>query len=237
MSDTGFAEQLGTILDTPTPIPSTGVAVTLAVFAVTAGVSGMWVRYITVLNTLFHEAGHALTAVLTGGGVYTIRIHTHDSGLTHTWYASLISRWLTTFAGAATPPLAGLGLAYLVSEQKAAAALLILAGVAAGVLVVARDFVTVLVTAVTALVSAAVVWWGSAWTQTLIVTAVAWLFLICEATHLVKEAGARYLYGVEMESDADFLWDATGIPQLVWYVAWFAVNGWCLWLAAPMLIP
>lgn len=231
-TENGFADQLGDLLNTPTPPLPNAFVITLGVLALTAGVTATWFRYLTVVNTLFHEAGHAVAAVLTGGGVYTIRIHTHESGVTHAWFSTRASDFATTFAGYATPPLAGLGIARLVHDQKAATALLLLTIVSAGVLLVSRDLLTVVVTSVTAAVSASGVWWGSLWVHGVLATVVAWMFLVCEATHLVKELVARYVLGRHMESDADWL----GGPSLLWYVAWLALNGWCLWVAVPLLL-
>lgn len=239
MDDTtpSFADQLGDILGTPTPTPSLAVTITLAALALGAGLSGMWVRYTTILSTLFHEAGHALAAVLTGGGVYTIRIESHESGVTHTWYRTPFSDFVSSFAGASTPPLLAVGIAYLVHEHKAAAALAIIAVAAACVLLVARDLLTLVVAGATAAGAGAVVWWASPWAQTLAATAVAWLFLVCEATHLIKEAGSRYLFGAySAETDAEDLWEITRIiPPLLWYVAWLVLNGLCVWWALPLL--
>jgi hypothetical protein len=234
----GFADRLGDILNTPTPLPSNALTVTLGALALAAGISGVWLRYATVLNTLFHEAGHALGALITGGGVHLIRIDTHESGLTYSWYRTRFSDIVSSFAGASAPPLAAIGIAYLVREQKAATALLIIALVAAAVLLVARDLLTVVVTVAIAVGAGGLVWWANATTHTVVAVAVAWLFLICEATHLLKEMGNRYLAGIDTggETDAECLWDSTVIfPPIVWYAAWLALNGWCLWVAVPML--
>src|SRR5690606_36418767 len=95
----GFTDRLSSILSTPTPQPATWFSILLAAVAVIAGITATWARYITAISTLIHETGHALAAILTGGGVHVIRIHDHESGVAYTWYWSRLSSVISSFAG------------------------------------------------------------------------------------------------------------------------------------------
>lgn len=233
----GFTDRLSSILSTPTPHPTAWLSILLAVVAATVGVTATRARYITAISTLIHETGHALAAILTGGGVHVIRIHDHESGVAYTWYWSRAASVVSSFAGYATPPLAGLGAAHLIVNSKAAAALAVLALVAALVLLVTRDITTVAIVALIGGTSAALFWWGSPGVQAIAATAVAWLLLVSEAVHLAGLAVNRYVRGVWAHGDEDALAEGTGIPALVWMLAWWALNAWCVWMAAPLLIP
>lgn len=233
--DRSFTDQLGTILSTPTPQPATWLSILLAAVAVIVGITATWARYITAISTLIHETGHALAAILTGGGVHVIRIHDHESGVAYTWYWSRLSSVISSFAGYATPPLAGLGAAHLIVNSKAAAALAVLALVAALVLLVTRDITTVAIVALIGGTSAALFWWGSPGVQAIAATAVAWLLLVSEAVHLAGLAVNRYVRGVWAHGDEDALAECTGIPPLLWYVTWLVLNGLCVWWALPLL--
>lgn len=233
--DSSFTDQLGTILSTPTPQPATWLSILLAAVAVTVGVTATWARYITAISTLIHETGHALAAILTGGGVHVIRIHDHESGVAYTWYWSRASSIVSSFAGYATPPLAGLGAAHLIADGKAAAALAILALVAALVLLVTRDLATLAIVVLIGGAAGSVFWWGTPHVQTIAATAVAWLLLVSEAVHLAGLAADRYLRGAWTHGDEDTLADDTGIPVMVWLLAWWALSGWCAWVAWPLL--
>lgn len=231
----GFTDRLSSILSTPTPQPATWLSIGLAAVAVIAGITATWARYITAISTLIHETGHALAAILTGGGVHVIRIHDHESGVAYTWYWSRAASVVSSFAGYATPPLAGLGAAHLIVNSKAAAALAILTLVAALVLLVTRDLATLAIVVLIGGTSAALFWWGSPGVQAIAATAVAWLLLASEAVHLAGLAVNRYVRGVWAHGDEDALAECTGIPPLLWYVTWLVLNGLCVWWALPLL--
>lgn len=231
----GFTDRLSSILSTPTPQPATWLSILLAAVAVTVGVTATWARYITAISTLIHETGHALAAILTGGGVHVIRIHDHESGVAYTWYWSRASSIVSSFAGYATPPLAGLGAAHLIADGKAAAALAILTLVAALVLLVTRDLATLAIVVLIGGAAGSVFWWGTPHVQTIAATAVAWLLLVSEAVHLAGLAADRYLRGTWAHGDEDTLAEDTGIPVMVWLLAWWALSGWCAWVAWPLL--
>lgn len=232
----GFADQLGTILSTTTPQPAVWMSAAFAVVAVIVGITSTWARYITAISTLIHETGHALAAILTGGGVHVIRIHDHESGVAYSWHWSRAASIISSFAGYATPPLAGLGAAHLIADGKAATALAILTLVAALVILVTRDLITLAIVVLIGGASAALFWWGSPDVQTIAATAVAWLLLVSEAIHLAGLSVDRYLRGVWNPGDEDSLADSTGIPVSVWLLIWWALSGWCVWSSWPLLI-
>jgi hypothetical protein len=56
-------------------------------------------KYVAVIQTLIHEAGHGLAAILTGGKVKKIHLFANTEGLAFTAHANLFSRIVTTLSG------------------------------------------------------------------------------------------------------------------------------------------
>ncbi|MGI8313980.1 M50 family metallopeptidase [Halobacillus mangrovi] len=56
-------------------------------------------KYFAILNTMIHESGHSLMALLTGGEVRRISLLPNTSGTTMTGHSSWISHVLTSMAG------------------------------------------------------------------------------------------------------------------------------------------
>lgn len=189
-----------------------------------------------VLNTIVHEAGHALSAVMTGGGVYLIEITSPDGGRTVPWHPSRFSTVVSIFAGYAAPPLAGLGIAALLGYGKAQAALILTVVAMALVLTVSRDVLTIVCVAAVGLVAFAAVYWGSTGLQQWVTYTEAWVLLLCETAGVWTLVRNR-LRGHSFGDDADLLAEETHIPGPVWILAWFTLNGWALWTAVPMLWP
>src|SRR5690242_1125294 len=90
-------------------VPTTAlIAVLPSIVAFGSVHCGRWLIGVNAFGTLVHEVGHAAAAVLTGGGVYLVNVDSPDSGVTYGWYRSWLSGVLTSAAGYAAPPLAGL---------------------------------------------------------------------------------------------------------------------------------
>jgi hypothetical protein len=56
-------------------------------------------KFLNVLNTMFHESGHAIIALLTGGGVMNIKLSADASGAAQTKSKYWIGKVLTSLAG------------------------------------------------------------------------------------------------------------------------------------------
>ncbi|MFC5290013.1 M50 family metallopeptidase [Actinokineospora guangxiensis] len=187
------------------------------------------------LGTLVHEAGHAFAAIATGGGVRTISVDSAESGVTWTWFPSWLSNLLTTFAGYAAPPLAGLGAAALLDQGRAPAVLTITLAVSAFVLLVARGWFTFLVVLAVGGTAFCALHWGGPLPQQAIAYSLAWLLLLTEAggvlalVRLWRRGGAH--------GDAHALAALTRAPAPIWIAAWAAVIGWSCWTAVPLLWP
>jgi len=217
-------------------LPGWGLALGGGIAALLIASSGFrsdrtWLRRVVdfprVLSTIVHEAGHALICFLTGRDVKSIDIDSPDTGATKhadgPWFSSI----LVAFAGYAAPPLAGLGVATLIDGGRARTALIITVVVMALVLTKSHGFLTGAYVVAIGFVAFAVVYWGSTGLQLWMAYAEAWLLLLSE---IVGLRGFK-------AGDATVLARKTLIPGTVWILAWLALNGWALWVAAPLLWP
>ena len=224
----------------PELVLATGVAALL--IAATGFVPrGTWSRRVLftahALSTIVHEAGHAASAVLTGGGVYLIKITSPDGGHTKYWHPSWFSSVVSKFAGYAAPPLAGLGIAALLAEGQVRP-VLVLTVVAMGlVLLVSRGLLTIFSVAAVGFLAFAALNWGSVEVQLLVAYTEAWLLLLCELAGVWVLVKARIRGRRPDTDDAVDLFRKTLVPSPVWILAWLALNGWALWVAVPLLWP
>jgi len=224
-----------------TPPPGWGMVLATGVFALSITLLGLVppgtlggrvAASLHVLSTIVHEAGHAAMSIATGGGVYVIEIHSPHSGVAYVWFTSWFSSVATRVAGYAAPPLAGLGIAVLLGRGQAHTALILTIVVMVLVLLVSRDLVTVASVVAVGLVVFAAGYWGSAGVQQWTAYIEAWLLLLCETAGLWQLVKYRF-----DNDDAKALAQKTWIPRPIWILAWFALNGWALWIAAPLLWP
>ncbi|NBH09105.1 M50 family metallopeptidase [Amycolatopsis sp. SID8362] len=232
------------VLNETVPAPGWALVGTTAVFAgavsatsfalMTTG-TRLLLNRVNVLGTLFHEGGHALVSILTGGGVFRIEITGAESGQTEHWNPSPFAGVLATAAGYAMPPLAGLGAAALLHRGLVPAVLALTAVAMLFILLFTRDvFTGAAVVAVGAVVFCALRW-APDWLKNGIAYAEAWLLLTSELGGLGALVANRFR-GV-VGDDASSLAERTGIPGFVWILGWFVVIGWAVWHAVPMLWP
>ena len=192
---------------------------------------------VNVVGTMVHEAGHALVACLTGGGVYRFRITSPDSGHVLAWHKTWWSSLAITAAGYSAPPLAGLGAAALLHKGQAAAVLTLTVAMSLLILWVARDLLTLGCVVTIGGVAAVALFWGPPEVQVLVAYLEAWLLLFSELGGLTYLVVNR-MRGLESGADdATSMAEQTSIPGVVWIVAWFALVVWSLWTAIPLLWP
>ncbi len=235
------------VLNETVPVPGwevvavTGVfaaAVTMASFVFTVTGSRKMLRLANVLGTIFHEGGHAFVSVLTGGGVYRIELTDAEAGATRHWTPSPLSRILTFAAGYAMPPLAGLAAAALLHRGHAPAVLALTLAAMALVLLVTRDRFTLAVVLGVAAIAFVALRWGEGPLQNGLAYAESWLLLTSEIGGLAAIIANRVRGGYHGHGDdAAKLAEYTPIPAFAWIAGWFALIGWALWHATPLLWP
>lgn len=187
-----------------------------------------------LLGTIVHEAGHAVLSVATGGEVRRLTITSRNTGSTLAWTPRGLSSIVTSAAGYAMPPLAGLGAAELLHRGHADAVLIITVVLMGLLLPVTQDLLTVASVLGVGLVAFGAARWGSVDLREFLAYAEAWLLSTSEIGGLAAIVLNR-LRGATGTDDATLLASDTHIPGVVWIVGWFGLIGWALWHAVPLL--
>lgn len=200
---------------------TTGAALALGVVLVVVPQAWRMSRHVV---TIAHEGAHGLAALLTGRRLSGIRLHSDASGLTVSRGRSTgPGMVITAFAGYVGPALIGLGAAALLREGHPLAVLWLVTVLLALLLLQIRNFHGLYVVLVAGAGVFAVTWWGSAEVQTFTAHAGAWFLLLAAPRGVLDLQRARRQRRTR-DSDADTLARLTGVPALLWVLAFAAVT-------------
>lgn len=219
--------------------PSWVVAASAAVALVTVLDTRAWHLARNVI-TIAHEGGHALVSLLTGRRLDGIRLHSDTSGVTYSRGRQTgPGAVLTSAAGYPTPPLLGLGAAWLLAAHHVTAMLWLLLVLLAATFLAIRNAYGVLAIVVTAGAVLAVSWLASAAVQAAFGYAAAWFLLLGGVRPVIelqtqRHRGSRSRGRV---SDADRLARLTGVPGGVWVGLFLLVGATAVILGARLLLP
>ena len=197
-------------------------------------VDGLW-RWSRNLVTIVHEAGHAVTAVLTGRRLTGIRLHSDTSGLTlSTGRPSGPGMVATAAAGYLAPSLAGLIGVVLLAFDQVTVMLWAATGLLLAMLVMVRNAYGALSLVLTGAIVVAVSLLAGADVQAGFAYAVTW-FLLLAAVRPVGELWRERRRRGQGRTDADQLARLTRVPGGVWVgffglgtLAALAAGGWVL---------
>lgn len=197
-------------------------------------VDGLW-RWSRNLVTIVHEAGHAVTAVLTGRRLTGIRLHSDTSGLTlSTGRPSGPGMVATAAAGYLAPSLAGLIGVVLLAFDQVTVMLWAATGLLLAMLVMVRNAYGALSLVLTGAIVVAVSLLAGADVQAGFAYAVTW-FLLLAAVRPVGELWRERRRRGQSRTDADQLARLTRVPGGVWVgffglgtLAALAAGGWVL---------
>jgi hypothetical protein len=182
------------------------------------------------LITVVHEGGHMLVAALTGRGHRGFILNDEGGGSTEIIDPGFgVGDYLVTFAGYATPPLFGLGGAYLILHDNAWAVLWVGILLLVLALLFARNALATVVTLLAVVGVGWVAWEGSPKLQAAVAVGLVWLLLL---------GGLRstlYLSRAE-RSDPWWLARRTLIPTPVWQGIWVAIAVVSVWVGGRVLL-
>jgi hypothetical protein len=207
----------------------TGLAALLAVL-----LDGLW-RWGRHVVTIVHEGGHAVTAVLTGRRLRSIRLHSDTSGVTvSVGRPSGPGMVATTAAGYLSPSLVGLAGVGLLAAGQVTVMLWASAAFLLAMLLMVRNAYGALSLLVTGGIVVAVSLLATADVQAAFGHAVTW-FLLFAGVRPVGELWTERRRHRRPTTDADQLAHLTGMPPGLW-VALFglatlgvlALGGWLL---------
>jgi hypothetical protein len=235
--DTATVSELWDRVTGTQPDPPLWIVVAAAVIALLAVAHGPTWRVARNVVTIAHEGGHALLALVTGRTLDGVRLHSDTSGVT-------VSRGkphgpgmiFTALAGYVTPPLLGLGCAWLLSDGRITLMLWAAIALLAAMLLMIRNAYGVLSVVVTGAVIFAVSWFGDAKVQ----AGFAYLgasFLLLAGARPVIELQQKRARRQARDSDADQLARLTGVPGLAWVGVFAVVAVLALFLGVQLLAP
>ena len=187
--------------------------------------------------TIAHEGGHAIVALVAGRRLSGIRLHSDTSGVT-------VSRGrptgpgmvATAFAGYVAPSLLGLAYAGMLTRGHITALLWISIGLLAAMVLLIRNAYGLVSILTTGLTLFAVSWFADDRIQAALAYAFTW-FLLFAGVRPVGELQRKRATGYARDSDADQLARLTGVPGLVWVMAFGVVALAALALAGSWLLP
>jgi len=183
-----------------------------------------------ILVVVFHEAGHALTALLTGGEVLSISVSANEGGLTMTRGGSSL---LVLNGGYLGSLLAGVALLWLSRKDGRGRAVLGMLGLMLATAALAW-FRPLLSFGFFYAVAAAAVMLGiaakaSSHVSDWVVRAVGLFSVLYAVLDIRSDVLSHGLDAGRVPSDAAMLAQATGIPALLWGVGWMIVGALIVW--------
>lgn len=219
------------------PHPSPALVVGIGVLALLlVCVRSLW-RVARTVVTIAHEGGHGLAAVLAGRRLYGIRLHSDTSGVA-------ISRGkptgpgmvATTALGYPAPSLIGLGFAGLLALGRIALVLWISVALLACVLMVVRNGYGVVLVLITCLGLGAVALVAPTGVAAAFSYLMTW-FLLLGGIRPVGELHRERRCNQARDSDADQLAALTGVPAMLWVLAFGVIGVACLAAGGALLLP
>ena len=220
------------------PVPSAWVVAASGAVALLIVLNARVWRVARNAITIAHEGGHALASLLSGRRLRGIRLHSDSSGVT-------LSRGrrtgpgivLTLLAGYLTPPLLGIGAAWLLSARHVSATLWLMLALLAAVFLAVRNAYGVVAVLAAAVGVYAVTRLASPDVQAVFGYGATWFLLFGGVRPVVELQRSRSRGRGAPSSDADQLARLTGVPGAVWVTLFglFAVAA--VLLGARLLVP
>ena len=208
----GHRRLWGNVLGVQQSIPVVGEPIAYGIGFVVLGLVAFTGTIADSLVTVAHEGGHMLTDLLTGRGVEKFTLEEEEDHVNGATYpvdeGGWLSRVIVCFSGYPTPPLAGLGGAYVIAAGNSWGVLWVGIVLLAAALLVASG-TTALVVSVAALVG--VIWAavaGSPFVQAAVAVGLVWLLLIGGLGQIIVDGGGK---------DGTKLSGLTWIPRVVWF--------------------
>ena len=179
-----------------------------------------------------HEGGHMLAALRTGHRVTGFELEEGDAetGSGVTFYNDGPVGWLSEiFNKYATPPLAGLGGAYVIAGGNSWGVLVV--GVVLLLAVLLIPEINPFALAVTGLLLAGILWAliaGVPGVQAALAVGLVWLMLIGGLESVL----VRNIKSDDVHKLTEYTW----IPRVVWFAAWPAIAVVSLWVGGRVLL-
>jgi hypothetical protein len=190
--------------------------------------------FFRIVNTMLHESGHALAALLTSGEVLRLDLQHDTSGSALTRSSSWVSRFLTALAGYPVSSVSAWLLFYLVKLERFDWLLFALFSVALiNLLLWVRNWFGIVWLIVFMLLTGAVFFYAPPFYHKA-------LAIFCAGVVLFDSVASAFIIFVlsikspKQAGDAKNLADATHIPAFFWGLLFLAQALWFAYLVADM---
>ena len=188
-------------------------------------------KYMRVVNTLIHESGHAIAALITSGEVYTVELFSDTSGTAVTKTKGKFSQFLVSIAGYPFGSAVAFVLFYIINNGEYRIVLYILACFALLNLMfyVRNTFGIFWLVTFTALIFVINFYEG----EFLQYAFTAWLsgIMLFEALYSSIELVIIAKKNPKSAGDAYNLKQITGIPAMIWALLFVAQSGYFIYLS------
>lgn len=190
-------------------------------------------KYFRTVNTLLHESGHALAAVLTSGEVISIELSSDTSGSAFTKSGSKLKAMMVSFAGyPVAAMLSGILIAYTTAHQPKIVFFLLLTIALLNLTLFVRNFYGIVWLFSFSALILFIFWLGDATLSYLFALAVT-LISFSETVFSTLIILYLSLFQPKKAGDASNLARVSGIPAAIWgilitacvsYIVWFTVS-------------
>lgn len=175
-------------------------------------------------STIIHEVGHAVTSLITGGGIHSIKLRANGSGETNTLssvgFFSWFRRIFVLFSGYSAPLYLGLFLLWAVKSGHTQIAFYVVLGTAILTLIFIRNFFGILIVLLYFGYLALNLFINNGALMSVGLVLLAFILIARGIVDLVE--AARIVFSGQGNSDFDFMAQSTfiTIPAQVWYVVY-----------------
>lgn len=217
-------------------LPWWGTALALAAGFALALNGKVWIRT-RILAVYFHEAGHAVVSLLTGRRLLGIRLHADGSGSTlHEGAAFGLGRLLTAFAGYPAPAAVAWLVLSLSGDGHSRGALGAIAAICILLMIFQRSWRGWVLTALVLVVCLFLSTFSGVGPAIAMATLAGYLFAAAPRSIWELHRGRKLVNpGEDSHSDSDSLASMTGIPAVVWEIAFLALSVWLIWISFPAI--
>jgi len=191
-------------------------------------------KYFRIVNTLIHESGHAIAALITSGEVYTVELFSDTSGSATTKTQGKFARFFVSIAGYPFGSAVAYMLFFLISKDAYMYVFFILASISLLNLIfyVRNTFGIFWIVTFTAIILV-VYFYGGEFLQYVVASLLSGIMLfeaLYSSIELVKIAAKK----PKTAGDAGNLQSLTGVPAILWALLFVAQSGFFIYLTVRL---
>ena len=194
-------------------------------------------KYFRVVDTIIHESGHALMAILTSGKVLSINLFADTSGSTVTKSTNKFGQALVSFAGYPISSLTALLMMYLINSSNHLLVIFILVTIAiTGMILFIRNGYGLLWAGTFSVLNFLVIYFDNQ----LVIESLSIFYALIILTDSVIAPLHLLVLSLTQSSkagDADNLKKATHIPAVIWALLFSAIAIYCGYLTVKIGFP